>query len=269
MKFMDLCCGIGGFHIAANDYSGECIAACDIEPKCKLTYELNHKFKAFYTSLELLYLSEPYDLLCAGFPCQPFSSIGLKQGFADTRGTVFHSLLEIVEKTLPPYIFLENVLGLLSDDQGRTLTTIVSALENLGYTVQVFRASAADYGLPQNRRRVFILCNRKGKAVVPPPTVPLQFTLSDLFGEKTQRDIALTIRTTGLCRNPEDTHNWQAYYTESGVRTLNSDMCLRLQGFPEWFRFPDTISERQRIKLIGNSVAIPAISAFMGRLLDV
>jgi DNA (cytosine-5)-methyltransferase 1 len=165
-KFIDLFAGIGGFHIAMHENGGECVFASEIDKFARVTYEHNFKeispelfkngnFNKDITDKDLNYSDIPdFDVLCAGFPCQPFSFAGKNEGFKDkTRGTLFFSILSILEKKRPKAFLLENVKGLRSHDNGRTLETIITSLENLGYSIKWKVIDSLDFGLPQKRER--------------------------------------------------------------------------------------------------------------------
>jgi len=165
-RFIDLFAGIGGFHIAMHELGGTCVFASEIDKFARQTYEHNfHKispdlfdngnFNVDINDPLLNYADIPdFDILCAGFPCQPFSFAGKNEGFRDkTRGTLFFSILEILEVKRPRVLFLENVKGIKSHDNGRTLKTIVQSLENLGYHVHWKIMDSLKFGVPQKRER--------------------------------------------------------------------------------------------------------------------
>lgn len=180
-NFIDLFAGIGGFHIAMHHVGGKCVFASEIDKFARVTYEHNYKkwspelfengnFNQDITDPSLDYKKIPaFDLLCAGFPCQPFSHAGLKKGFGDTRGTLFFNIEEIVRTKIeaavkenntdliPKVLFLENVKGLKNHDKGRTFETIKSRLEELGYEVKAEVLNSKNFGVPQNRERIFIV----------------------------------------------------------------------------------------------------------------
>ena len=171
-KFIDLFAGIGGFHIAMQSSGGKCVFASEWDKYARVTYE--HNFRKHNAELFLsgnfnsdIKDADPkkvpdFDVLCAGFPCQPFSNAGLKKGFEDTRGTLFFNIAEIIntkkKKGCPPKVLLlENVKGLKSHDKGKTLKTIIEVLEKLGYNVTSKVLNSKNFGVPQNRERIFIV----------------------------------------------------------------------------------------------------------------
>ena len=161
-KFIDLFAGIGGFRLAMQNLGGKCVFTSEWDEKAKKTYEANFGDVPFgdITKEEVKsFIPDNFDVLCAGFPCQAFSIAGKRGGFEDTRGTLFFDVAEIIKRKQPKAIFLENVKGLRNHDKGKTLTTILNVLRNdLGYYVpdpQVL--NARDFGVPQNRERIFIV----------------------------------------------------------------------------------------------------------------
>ncbi len=174
--FIDLFAGIGGFHIAMHENGGKCVFASEKDKFARKTYEHNFKrkspeifnsgnFNEDITDVNLKYSDIPdFDILCAGFPCQPFSYAGKNEGFKDkTRGTLFFSILSIIEEKRPKAFLLENVKGLKSHDKGRTLKTILSSLEKLGYSVSWEILDSLKFGLPQKRERWYCVGLLNGK----------------------------------------------------------------------------------------------------------
>lgn len=161
-KFIDLFAGIGGFRIAMQSLGGKCVFTSEWDEQAKKTYEANFgevPFGDITREETKKFIPDGFDVLCAGFPCQAFSIAGKRGGFEDTRGTLFFDVAEIIKKKQPKAIFLENVKGLFNHDKGKTLKTILNVLrEDLGYFVpdpQVLNAK--DFGVPQNRERIFIV----------------------------------------------------------------------------------------------------------------
>ena len=163
IRFLDMFAGIGGFRSGLERLGGfECVGYCEIDKYAKQAYD------AMYPTKGELYFADartidPYtlpdiDLICGGFPCQSFSIAGLRKGFQDdTRGTLFFEIARIAAVKRPPFLLLENVPGLLSHDQGRTFATILGALDELGYDVAWQILNSKDFGVPQSRKRVYIV----------------------------------------------------------------------------------------------------------------
>jgi DNA (cytosine-5)-methyltransferase 1 len=165
-KFIDLFAGIGGFRLAMQSLGGKCVFTSEWDKEAQKTYRANFGEVPFgdITKDEVKnYIPDSFDILCAGFPCQAFSIAGKRGGFDDTRGTLFFDVAEIIKRKQPKAIFLENVKGLRSHDKGKTLETILNVLRNdLGYYVpepQVINAK--NFGVPQNRERIYIVGFRK------------------------------------------------------------------------------------------------------------
>jgi DNA (cytosine-5)-methyltransferase 1 len=164
-KFIDLFAGIGGFRMALQNLGGKCVFTSEWDKFSQITYRANYGETPFgditkgYTKN---YIPNEIDVLCGGFPCQPFSHAGLKKGFEDTRGTLFFDVADIInrrrEKGNPiKVIFLENVKGIKNHDKGNTLKTILGTLDELGYDVSTEVLNSRNFGLPQNRERIFIV----------------------------------------------------------------------------------------------------------------
>ena len=157
MKFIDLCCGIGGFHQALLKLNMKCVYACDIDEECRKIYKINYHIEPERDLQKINVSNIPsFDVLCAGFPCQPFSQVGLGLGERDTRGTLFHDILRICKVKKPKHILLENVKGLIQKNHTNTLQTIISSLRSIGYDIDLALLNSKDYGIPQNRERVWI-----------------------------------------------------------------------------------------------------------------
>lgn len=161
-KFIDLFAGIGGFRLALQNIGGKCIYTSEWENSAKETYRANFgeiPFGDITKDRIKNFIPNGFDVLCAGFPCQAFSIAGLRKGFADTRGTLFFDIEQIIEKHRPKVVFLENVKNLVSHDSGKTLKTIISILEEkLGYIVYTKVLNSMSHAnVPQNRERIFIV----------------------------------------------------------------------------------------------------------------
>lgn len=175
MRFIDLFCGIGGFHQALARLGMECVFACDRDEACRRSYERNYGIRPDSDVTEVVPDSLPcFDVLCAGFPCQPFSKAGHRLGFGDDRGNLFFAICRIAEAKRPSYMILENVRNLASHDGGNTWGVIRDSLRRLGYSTyeEPLILNALHFGVPQNRERVIILCKREDIGPLPerPPT---------------------------------------------------------------------------------------------------
>lgn len=190
VTYIDLFCGLGAFHTAfdeAGDF--ECVLACDIDEGARTIYEANYGLKPHSDIRELVDIPD-FDILCAGFPCQPFSIAGNGEGFEDTaKGNLFYEILRIIDMKQPPMCILENVKNLETHDQGRTFGTIKQELENRGYRVVSKVINAATCGSPQARQRIFIMAT-KTEFAFPTTSVPPRPVSSILDLESPRMDLS-------------------------------------------------------------------------------
>ena len=281
--FIDLFAGIGGFHLAMHNLGGECVFASEMDVHARKTYEHNFKnispeiFKKgmFNDDIRNMNVTEipDFDILCAGFPCQPFSQAGHKRGFNDNhnseRGNLFFNIVEILEEKKPKGFFLENVRGLIKHDNGNTFKVIRNILENeLGYSFYFKIVKASDYGLPQLRPRAFMIGFRDEslmKGFQFPPNKPLKFNMSDVWNGNCSREVGFTIRVGGRGSKIDDRRNWDSYNVDGKIRQLGIEQGKKMQGFPDNYEFP--VSNTQGIKQLGNSVAIDAVQEVAKQML--
>lgn len=172
LKFIDLCSGIGGFHQALknneNENEHECVMSCDIDPLCRESYKNNYNIESEKDLSKLTIENIPnFDILCAGFPCQPFSKAGSREGFKDSRGNIFFDICKIIDYHKPKYIILENVRNLVSHDKGKTFKIVIETLEDLNYNVSHIILNALYFSVPQNRERIIIMGKRKDMGIIP------------------------------------------------------------------------------------------------------
>lgn len=157
-KFIDLFAGIGGFHLALSSFGAKCVFASEWDKHAADTYYQNFSILPYGDITKINETDIPeHDILCGGFPCQAFSISGKQKGFEDTRGTLFFDIARIVNYHKPKVLFLENVKNLAKHDNGNTLDIIIRTLENLEYKVFYKVLNTSNYGLPQNRERVYIV----------------------------------------------------------------------------------------------------------------
>ena len=158
-RFIDLFAGIGGFRIGFENAGFQCVFSCEINKKCQEVYFSNFNEMPYSDIREVIPEKIPdFEVLLAGFPCQPFSISGRQLGFEDTRGTLFFDICRIINQKLPKIVILENVKHLFYHDKGRTLKVITNTLRDFGYKVNYEVLNAKDFGVPQNRERIFIIC---------------------------------------------------------------------------------------------------------------
>lgn len=170
MKFLDLFAGIGGFRLGMESAGHKCIGFCEIDKFARASYKAIHNTKGEIELHDITTVSDEFirgvgrvDIICGGFPCQAFSIAGNRRGFEDTRGTLFFEIARFASILRPKYLFLENVKGLLSHENGITFETIISTLDELGYNVEWQVLNSKNFGVPQNRERVFIIGHLRGE----------------------------------------------------------------------------------------------------------
>lgn len=231
-KFIDLFCGIGGFHQAMTSLGGKCVFASDIDEDCRKTYEANYGIKPAGDITKIEAEDIPaHDVLCGGFPCQSFSKAGKRLGFEDeTKGTLFFDICRILEYHKPKYVLLENVRNLASHDHGNTWRVIHNKLEELGYNLlpEPVIFSPHYIGIPQHRERVYIMCVRKDVGSIQPfvfdkKKLP-QCSINDVLLD--DKDIP-NIKEYRISSDMENLINlWNEFIKKINVK--------RLPGFPVW-----------------------------------
>ncbi len=282
LKFIDLFAGIGGFHLALKSIGMKCVFTSEIDENARKTYSANFKDSCinnpeFFADdiWKVNFKKIPkFDILCAGFPCQPFSQAGHKRGFKDNKdGNLFFSIEEILRIKKPKAFFLENVRHLKNHDKGRTFKKIYKTLQNLNYTFDFEVIKASDFGLPQHRPRIYIVGFHKPKlknmykelAFTFPREIPLKKTMSDIFGgfvskeinSKEERKIGFTLRVGGGRSPINDRRNWDGYIVKNKVVRIKPTQGLQMMGFPKNFKMP--VSDNQAMKQLGNSVAVNVV----------
>ena len=170
MKFLDLFAGIGGFRLGMESAGHECIGFCEIDKFARASYKAIHNTEGEIELHDITRVTDEsirgfgsVDAICGGFPCQAFSIAGHRRGFEDTRGTLFFEICRFASILRPKYLFLENVRGLLNHDGGATFKTIIRTLDGLGYDVEWQVLNSKNFGVPQNRERVFIIGHLRGQ----------------------------------------------------------------------------------------------------------
>lgn len=290
LKFIDLFAGIGGIRLAFEDADTECVFSSEWDKFAQKTYEANYGEVPAGDITEIDEKDIPvHDILLAGFPCQPFSKIGKREGFKNaTQGTLFFDIVRILEHHKPKAFLLENVTGILSDDNGKTIQVIMGALDELGYDADYQILNAADFGLPQNRRRVFFVGFLKELDInfeYPLGNSEKKVPVSDILekgidgyeiSEHLQKSY-LFKKEDGKPQVVDSNSNIQvntlvaSYHKiqrvtgtfvkdgKTGLRLLSKNECLKLQGFPLDFVIP--VSRTQMYRQLGNSVSVPVVRA--------
>ena len=293
-RIIDLFAGIGGIRLGFEQAFGEkqkFVFASEINTFAQKTYLANFGEKPFGDITKVDENDIPnFDILLAGFPCQPFSNAGLKKGFEDSRGTLFFDIARIVKHHQPQVIFLENVKAFRNHNKGNTYKVVETTLKNLGYSVYSQVLNAKDFGVPQNRERIYIIAFLDNvEFVFPTPlkhktklgnilevdTDP-KYTISNRLWEGHQRrKIEHKEKGNGFGyslfnEDSEYTSTISARYYKDGSEVLVAQKnanprkitpreAARLQGFPEDFFI--AVSDTQAYKQFGNSVSIPVIKA--------
>lgn len=312
--FIDLFAGIGGFRLAMQKLGGKCVFSSEWDDAAKQTYFANYGEVPFgdITKSDIKGLiPHHFDVLCAGFPCQPFSNAGLKKGIEDTRGTLFYHIAEILRDHQPKAVLLENVRGLISNDNGNTIQTILRTITGMGYCCNIPQnliekgpvsklkeecakmvLSAKDYGVPQNRPRIYIVLWRKDVQIkefcYPLPSkekvtvgdilekqVPDEYTISDKLWaghQRRRKENSEKGNGFGYCLFNEESEYTSTisrrYYKDGSEilieqagknpRKITPREAANLQGFPQEFKIPE--SKTRAYQQFGNSVAVPVVT---------
>lgn len=261
-KFIDLFAGIGGFHYGLTQCGGECVMASEIDDVTKETYYKNYGIKPLGDVCNIKFEDIPeFDLLCAGFPCQSFSNIGTKGGLDDPRGALIYQVIRILRGCKPKAFLLENVKGLMNHDEGRTFKSIRDALVEIGYDLWFKVLEAKDYGVPQIRKRLFIVGIKREYKInfkFPEP-IGCKTKLSDVLCGETEREYAFTIRIGGRRSGIDNKFNWDCYKVNGVPRYIRIEECLELQGFPRSFYLSG--NQSLKFKQVGNAVPTVLIKA--------
>jgi len=300
-KFIDLFAGVGGIRIPFSELGAECVFSSEWDKHAQQTYLLNHGHlpKGDITKIEAEAIP-PFDILLAGFPCQPFSNAGLKKGFEDTRGTLFFDVCRIADYHKPKVMLLENVKGFKNHNKGQTFKVVEHTLHNMGYSLYTKVLNAKDFGLPQNRERIFIVAflndffDQRERFNFPSPTLDIvkvgdildndvdpKYTISDRLWEGHRRRKEEHIAKGNgfgyslFHHHSPYTSTISARYYKDGSeiliaqegknpRKLTPREAARLQGFPETFQLPS--SSMQAYKQFGNSVPVPVVRAIAKKI---
>ena len=307
ITFIDLFCGIGGFRLALESLGARCVFSCDKDRQARKTYQANFGEEPEGDITTIAADSIPdFNILCGGFPCQPFSIAGKQRGFKDTRGTLFFEIARIVRAKQPEVVFLENVPNLARHDNGNTLRVILDTLDGLGYNVHYQVLNVAYYGVPQIRKRIYFVCFRKDLQVdfsFPKPTfedVAVEDYLEENVDEKYYLDInSITFYKPDTDVRQLDTYRMgyigsisqgrrvygvkgcaptfvvsargpagstEAYYINGRVRRLTPYESKRIMGFPDDFIFP--VKEERIYQQLGNSVAVPVVRMIAEKIVE-
>lgn len=295
-RIIDLFAGIGGIRLGFESMGGESVFSSEWDSSAQKTYQANFG-ELPYGDITKIEPEEipPFDVLLAGFPCQPFSQAGFKRGFADTRGTLFFNVARIINYHRPKVVFLENVKRLKTHDGGNTFKVIKGTLEEMGYEVHAQVLNAKNFGVPQNRERIYIIgflgktnfkfpegvISKKILGEILEKKVDPKYTISDKLWAGHQRRKKEHIEKGNgfgysmFDEKSEYTSTISARYYKDGSeilikqknknpRKLTPREAARLQGFPEDFVI--SVSDAQAYKQFGNSVAVPVIRELAKRV---
>lgn len=300
MDFIDLFAGIGGIRLPYDELGHHCVFSSEWDKAAADTYEANfgERPNGDITKIEAQDIPN-HQLLLAGFPCQAFSIMGKREGFADTRGTMFFEIERILQYHHPEVIMLENVKQLVSHDKGNTFRVIREHLEALGYHLKYQVLNALDFGVPQKRERIIIvgfLSQARADAFnFDFPNIP--YNLADILERDEDVDKSLFASEHILKKRAERTQGKDVFYPSiwhenkagdisvhpyacalrtgasynyqliNGVRRPSSRELLRIQGFPDTYKI--VVSHQEIRRQTGNSVAVPMIRAIANRITDI
>ncbi|MCR5080967.1 MAG: DNA (cytosine-5-)-methyltransferase [Treponema sp.] len=287
--FVDLFAGIGGFRLAMQANGGHCVFSSEWDDAAKQTYYENYGEVPFGDITKVNPDNIPdFEVLAGGFPCQPFSSIGKREGFQHkTQGTLFFYIANIIKKKQPKAFLLENVMGLLTHDNGNTFETIIDTLKNeLGYSVFYKVLNSADFKVPQERKRLYFVGFRndlnisnfifpegnknkigigqfvekdaKGPSISKHLQESYIFKKNDGHPEIIDENSDFPVKT--LCASYHKIQRITGTFVrggETGLRLLTKNECKAIMGFPKIFECP--VSRTQMYHQFGNSVAVPVV----------
>ena len=257
IKYIDLFCGMGSFHYSFKKLGFKCVMACDIYQPAKKNYKINYDMDILGDIVTIDPSTiESYDILCAGFPCQPFSQAGYHKGFKDSRGTMFSQVMKFVEKNSPKIVILENVRALLNHDGGKSFSKIKNDLEGQGYIVLHKVLKCSDYGIPQMRKRLFIVgfkhVDVEQSNFFNLTDYEKTTTLTQYLGKNFKKNTAYTIRCGGRRSPINDRHNWDGYWIDDNTEyRLTIEDGLKLQGFND-YNLGGT--KAHKWKMLGNTI---------------
>lgn len=301
-SFIDLFAGIGGFRIAMQNLGGVSVFSSEWDEHAKKTYSVNFgefPFGDITKEDTKSHIPDSFDLLCGGFPCQPFSSIGKREGFLhQTQGTLFHEILDIIQTRNIKAFLLENVEGLVTHDNGKTLEIIENSLDNEGFEVFKQIINASDYGVPQHRKRIYIVgfkrslfknsevqfrfpekyqkkvfINKFLEKNVEGYSISKHLQEKYLFKKNDGRPIIIDeqsrIQVKTLVSSYHKIQRLTGTFVRdgsTGLRLLTEKECKAIMGFPKNYVIP--VSRTQMYRQMGNSVAIPVIQAIGKEILN-
>ena len=243
--------------------------ACDIDPITAESYSKNFGITPRGDIYDIPSKEIPdFDVLCAGFPCQPFSNVGQKGGLEDARGQLIFQVIRILKDKQPKAFILENVKGLQTIQRGRILNMMLDELRSAGYDVSFEVLEAKDYGVPQIRKRLFMVGTRSDLGITFefPPKIGCDLSLSDIMSGKTDRKYGFTVRVGGRHSGINNRFNWDCYMVDGEQRYITPEECLQLQGLPADHYLAGSTSDKYR--QVGNSVPTTVVREIGRSLID-
>lgn len=257
LRIADVFCGIGSFHIAAEELDMRCVWACDSDPHVQKVYQAHFGVLPDGDIQLVDPVKVPdHDILCAGFPCQPFSRMGNKRGTNEERGRVMDYAIDILRVKRPRAFVLENVRGLLTSNGGEDFKRLESMIKEAGYSFKHQLLRCEDFGIPQTRHRVFMVGFRDGypTGFQYPKPIGKCPTLSQYLGLDVVKPFSNTVRCSGRKSGVDNAKNWSAYRMKDGtVFEYTLEHVTKIQGFPadfNWGGVPDS----QKWKMLGNTI---------------
>ena len=314
IKFIDLFSGVGGFHLALKN-KANCVFACEWDKYARITYEANFKNELIDNDAQFAqditkinYNDIPdFDILCAGFPCQPFSVAGKQLGFThQTQGTLFFNIIEIIHLKQPKVVFLENVKNLTTHDKGNTFNVILKSLTNEGYFIHHKILNTKNHAnIAQNRERIFIVAfknkNHYDKFEFPKEVYLTSSIFDCLEHKKVDTKFYLTNKKSipiqkilEQVKNKNSIYQYRRYYIREnknnvcptltanmgtgghnvpfildnwGVRKLTPRECFNFQGFPKNFVLPQNVPNSSLYKQAGNSITVSVVEKIANKIL--
>lgn len=312
VKYIDLFCGLGAFHTAfnrinilQNEIKYTCVLASDINEGVRNIYEENYGIKPEGDINKINIDTIPdFDILCAGFPCQPFSIAGNQKGFQDkTRGNLFYKILEIIDKKQPETLMLENVKNLYTIHKGETFKIIKNELENRYYNVSYKVIDSRYYNSPQSRHRIYIICNKNknytfreiNRPIVPVSTI-IDYTILEYFdftskyklekcsGESMMKYKLINKKTGKGGRQGERVYDITKcgpticassggpgaktglYYFDGKIRTLSINETLKMFGFDVSYKYESLSNKKDILFYLGNSIVVNVLEELINDL---
>jgi DNA (cytosine-5)-methyltransferase 1 len=311
IRYVDLFCGLGAFHSAFDRNNNEetnyqCVFSCDIDENVRNIYEENYGIKPFGDINELNIRNMPdFEILCAGFPCQPFSIAGKKEGFNDAKkGNLFYKILEIVDEKNPNTIILENVRNLLTIDKGNTFSTMRNELEKRDYQVSYKIIDSKYYNCPQSRQRIFIVCDKNKKYefenvkndIIPVSNI-IDENIKEFFnykpkyklekcnnknsimiyklinketnkgGRQGERIYSINSYGPTICASSGGPGSKTGLYEIDGkIRTLSVKETLQMFGFDINYKYETLKNKKKMLFYLGNSIVVNVLENIIGNL---